>query len=54
MLIRNAPSRDDYLEDPLRYNFDTRYGIGHVIENMGPAKGFSTGGRRWGNHGRVA
>ncbi len=39
MIIRNSPSRDDYLKAASRYNFDPRYDIGHVKEKYGSAKG---------------
>jgi hypothetical protein len=39
MIIRNSPSRDDYLKAASRYNFDSRYDIGHVKEKYGSAKG---------------
>jgi hypothetical protein len=35
MVIRNSPSRDDYLKAASRYNFDSRYDIGHVKEKHG-------------------
>lgn len=38
MVIRNSPSRDDYLKAASRYNFDARYDIGHVKEKHGAAK----------------
>jgi hypothetical protein len=39
IIIRNSPSRDDYLKAASRYNFDPRYDIGHVKEKHGLAKG---------------
>jgi len=39
MIIRNSPSRDDYLKAASRYNFDSRYDTGHVKEKYGSAKG---------------
>jgi hypothetical protein len=38
MVIRNSPSRDDYLKAASRYNFDARYDIGHVREKHGAAQ----------------
>jgi SepF-like predicted cell division protein (DUF552 family) len=38
MVIRNSPSRDDYLKAATRYSFDPRYDIGHVMEKHGSAK----------------
>jgi hypothetical protein len=38
MVIRNSPSRDDYLKAASRYNFDARYDIGHVTEKHGSPK----------------
>ena len=38
MVIRNSPSRDDYLKAASRYQFDARYDIGHVKEKHGAAK----------------
>jgi hypothetical protein len=39
MIIRNSPTRDDYLKAATRYNFESRYDIGHVKEKHGSAKG---------------
>ncbi|KAM3075257.1 hypothetical protein ACMFMG_007299 [Clarireedia jacksonii] len=41
MVIRNSPSRDDYLKAATRYQFDPSYDIGHVREKHGSAKGMS-------------
>lgn len=40
-VLRNSPSRDDYLKATARYTFDPRYDIGHVREKYGSAKGSS-------------
>lgn len=39
MIIRNSPTRDDYLKAASRYNFESRYDIGHAKEKHGSAKG---------------
>jgi hypothetical protein len=39
MIIRNSPTRDDYLKAASRYNFESRYDIGHVREKHGSANG---------------
>jgi len=39
MIIRNSPSRDDYLKAASRYNYDPSYDIGHVKEKHGLANG---------------
>jgi hypothetical protein len=41
MIIRNSPTRDDYLKAASRYNFDSKYDIGHVKEKHGSANGRS-------------
>ncbi|RFU31087.1 hypothetical protein B7463_g5231, partial [Scytalidium lignicola] len=43
IIIRNSPSRVDYLKAASRYNFDPRYDIGHVKEKHGSEKG----GKEW-------
>jgi len=35
MIIRNSPTRDDYLKAASRYSFESRYDIGHVKEKHG-------------------
>lgn len=39
IIIRNSPSRDNYLKAASRYNFDPRYDIGHAKEKHRSAKG---------------
>jgi hypothetical protein len=38
MVIRNSPTRDDYLKAASRYYIDSRYDIGHVKEKHGAAQ----------------
>ena len=38
MVIRNSPSRDDYLKAATRYPFDPKWDIGHVKEKHGSEK----------------
>lgn len=37
IVIRTSPTRDDYLKAASRYNFESRYDIGHVREKYGSA-----------------